>query len=97
MQNDSSTCAIILAAGEGKRMKSNHPKVLSNVLFKPMLRWVTDAVKDGGIREVCVVTGYKHQEVEEYLQIVGRETPELHLQTALQNELKGTALAVMMA
>ena len=48
MQNDSSTCAIILAAGEGKRMKSNHPKVLSNVLFKPMLRWVTDAVKDGG-------------------------------------------------
>ena len=96
MQNDSSTCAIILAAGEGKRMKSNHPKVLSKVLFKPMLRWVTDAVKDGGIREVCVVTGYKHQEVEEYLQIVGRETPELHLQTALQTERKGTAHAVMM-
>ena len=78
-------------------MKSNHPKVLSNVLFKPMLRWVTDAVKDGGIREVCVVTGYKHQEVEEYLQIVGRETPELHLQTTLQTERKGTAHAVMMA
>ena len=37
-------CAIILAGGEGKRMKSNKPKVLSQVLFQPMLKWVVDAV-----------------------------------------------------
>ena len=37
-------CAIVLAGGEGKRMKSNKPKVLSQVLFQPMLKWVVDAV-----------------------------------------------------
>ena len=35
-----SNCAVILAGGEGKRMKSNKPKTLSPVLGKPMLLWV---------------------------------------------------------
>ena len=37
------TCALVLAAGDGKRMKSRHPKVLCEVLFKPMLSWVIDS------------------------------------------------------
>lgn len=97
LHNDSSNCAIILAAGEGKRMKSNHPKVLSNVLFKPMLRWVMDAVCEAGIHDMCVVTGFKHEEVESYLQCAQKETASLRLQTALQTERKGTGHAVMMA
>lgn len=97
LHNDSSNCAIILAAGEGKRMKSNHPKVLSNVLFKPMLRWVMDAVCEAGVHDMCVVTGFKHEEVEAYLQCAQKETDCLHLQTALQTERKGTGHAVMMA
>ena len=51
--------AIILAGGEGKRMKSNRPKVLSEVMFQPMLKWVIDAVKAAGIEDICVVTGSK--------------------------------------
>ena len=35
--------AIILAGGLGKRMNSEKPKVLLEVLGKPMLSWVTDA------------------------------------------------------
>ena len=31
-------CAVILAGGEGKRMKMNKPKPLAEVLGKPMLR-----------------------------------------------------------
>ena len=50
------TCAVILAGGEGKRMKSNHPKVLASVLFKPMLQWVMDAAEGAGVKELCVVT-----------------------------------------
>ena len=45
----SEVCGIILAAGEGKRMKSNLPKVLSRVLDKPMLKWVIDAARGAGI------------------------------------------------
>ena len=38
-----SNCAVILAAGEGTRMKSSKPKVMAEVLFKPMINWVIDA------------------------------------------------------
>ena len=49
------TCAIVLAAGDGKRMKSKKSKVLCEVLFKPMISWVADAVKAAGINHCCVV------------------------------------------
>ena len=54
----SEVCGIILAAGEGKRMKSNLPKVLSRVLDKPMLKWVIDAARGAGIEALCVVDGF---------------------------------------
>ena len=44
-----SNCAIILAGGEGKRMKSDKPKPMSLVLGKPMLEWVIAAVKQAGV------------------------------------------------
>ena len=45
-----SVCTVILAAGEGTRMKSSKPKVLAEVLFKPMIDWVISAAKNGGPR-----------------------------------------------
>ena len=42
------TACVILAGGAGKRMKSERPKVLAEVLCKPMLGWVLDAAKDFG-------------------------------------------------
>ena len=50
-------CAVILAAGDGKRMKSDRPKALCEVLFKPMLKWVEDACRAAGIDEIWVVAG----------------------------------------
>ena len=50
-------CAIILAGGEGKRMKSDKPKTLSMVLNKPMLLWVISALKGAGIDDICIVKG----------------------------------------
>ena len=86
------TSAIILAGGEGKRMKSNRPKVLSEVVFQPMLRWVIDAVRTAGIKDICVVTGSKREFVEEYL-----KTLPFEVETVFQPQRLGTGHAVMMA
>ncbi|MFR2561980.1 MAG: NTP transferase domain-containing protein [Anaeromassilibacillus sp.] len=90
------TCAVILAGGEGKRMKSNHPKVLASVLFKPMLQWVMDAAEGAGVKELCVVTGHKHEQVEAYLQ-AAQKPGGANLHHVLQAEQRGTGHAVMMA
>lgn len=85
------TCAIILAAGKGTRMKSNKPKVLAEILFKPMLGYVIDACQEAEVTDICVVTGHQSEQVEEYLSSVGEFT------VAKQTEQKGTGHAVMMA
>lgn len=46
---------VILAAGDGKRMNAPGSKVLCEVAFKPLLRWVIDAARGAGITEICVV------------------------------------------
>ena len=83
------TCAIILAAGEGKRMKSKKPKALSCVLFKPMIDWVIDAVEQSGIDDTCLVVGHLGEEVE--IHVDGR------CEIAYQKERLGTGHAVMQA
>lgn len=94
----SENCAVILAAGEGKRMKSNRPKVLSPVLFKPMLQWVLDASHKADVNHICVVAGYMHETVEDYLSEVNQaDTAHLKIEHVLQAERKGTGHAVMMA
>lgn len=85
-------CAVILAGGEGKRMKSDKPKTLSPVLGKPMLQWVISAVVDSGIGDVCVVKGYKKECVEEYLSKLS-----VPVESVFQAERLGTGHAVMMA
>lgn len=90
MQNKA--CAVILAGGEGKRMKSDRPKVLAEVLKKPLLRWVIDAVRAAGIEDICVITGSKREYVEDYL-----STLPFAVQSAYQAERLGTGHAVMQA
>jgi bifunctional UDP-N-acetylglucosamine pyrophosphorylase/glucosamine-1-phosphate N-acetyltransferase len=82
-------CAIILAAGDGKRMKSKKPKVLCEVLFKPMLAWVISSCQEAGVEDICVVAGYEYNQVLDFL-------GDKHSH-ALQLERKGTGHAVMMA
>ena len=48
--------ALIMAAGQGTRMRSSTPKVLHRVCGKPMVEWVVDAARLAGAgRIVCVV------------------------------------------
>lgn len=85
-------CAVILAGGEGKRMKSNMPKPMSQVLGKPMLQWVIDSVRAAGVENICVVKGYKKECIEEYV-----ATLPYKVETVYQAERLGTGHAVMMA
>lgn len=82
-------CAIILAGGKGTRMRAECPKVLCNVLFEPMINYVIRAVKDAGCEDICIITGYKNEDVEAIL------SPDI--KTALQSPQLGTGHAVMCA
>lgn len=81
--------AVILAGGQGKRMKADMPKPLFKVLGEPMLEWVIGACEESGISDICVVKGYKAEMIDEYLG--GR------YETVLQTERLGTGHAVMQA
>lgn len=87
-----SNCAIILAGGEGKRMKSDKPKTLSMVLDKPMLMWVISAVRNAGVDDICVVKGFKKECIDEFI-----ETLDFKVESVFQAERLGTGHAVMMA
>jgi bifunctional UDP-N-acetylglucosamine pyrophosphorylase/glucosamine-1-phosphate N-acetyltransferase len=49
--------AVILAAGQGKRMLSKTPKVLHQAAGRPLVGHVLDAVEGAGIKEIIVVIG----------------------------------------
>ncbi len=83
------TGCIILAGGAGKRMKSERPKVLCEVLKKPMLGWVMDAAEKFGFDETAVITGYKKELTEEFINKRGKA-----IYTYFQPEQKGTGDAV---
>ncbi len=83
------TCAVILAAGEGKRMKARGSKVLCQVLFQPMIRWVCGNCAGADIGETCVVVGKDAQDVCRQL------PPETA--TAVQEQRLGTGHAVRSA
>ncbi len=57
--------AIILAAGEGKRMRSRLPKVLQPVAGRPMLAHVIDQARSAGAVKVHVVYGHGGDQVRE--------------------------------
>lgn len=62
---------IILAAGQGTRMKSALPKVIHPVAGRPMVAWAVKAAQDIGARNIVVVTGHGAPEVEAKLQQPG--------------------------
>jgi len=81
---------VLLAAGEGKRMRSSIPKVLHPLLSKPMILYVLEAVKALSPERTIVVVGRGAEEVKEALK--GEE-----LVFVLQQQQLGTGHAVMQA
>ena len=80
--------AIILAAGQGKRMKSDKAKVLHEVCGRPMIHYVVDAARGAGARTIVVVVGYAADQIRDYL----RDEPDVLFAT--QTDQLGTGHAV---
>ncbi|HEX2140669.1 MAG TPA: bifunctional UDP-N-acetylglucosamine diphosphorylase/glucosamine-1-phosphate N-acetyltransferase GlmU, partial [Candidatus Limnocylindria bacterium] len=80
------TAAIVLAAGQGTRMRSRLPKVLHPLAGRPMLDHVLDALAAAGVGHRVVVTGHGAQQVE--------ATLDDRVPTVRQDPQLGTADAV---
>jgi len=82
---------IILAAGEGKRMKSRTPKVLQRIAGRPMLAHVIDRARELGATGIHVVFGHAGDQVRAAF------ADDADLQWAEQAQQLGTGHAVAQA
>lgn len=85
-------CAVVLAAGQGKRMSASEagiPKVMFEVLGKPMIRYGVDHLHQAGIDDIILVVGFAKEKIMEYF---GDE-----VSYAIQEKQLGTGHAVMQA
>lgn len=80
-------CAVILAAGQGKRIKSNIPKVLHKVCGKEMINHVIDNMRSAGIDDINVIIGTGAE-------LVKKNTESRNVSYSLQEEQLGTGHAV---
>lgn len=89
--------AIVLAAGEGTRLRpvtETKPKALIPILCKPLLQWHIEALL-GIVEEIVVVTGYMSELVVKYLESTGLMSGRIKI--VKQEVLLGTGHAVLEA
>ena len=84
------TVSIVLAAGQGTRMKSNLAKVLHTIAGRPLIHYVMDCVMDVGFDRSVVVIGFQKSMVRDVLKDYPVEFVE-------QDEQGGTGHAVQLA
>jgi bifunctional UDP-N-acetylglucosamine pyrophosphorylase/glucosamine-1-phosphate N-acetyltransferase len=84
----SDSVVVILAAGEGTRMRSETPKLLHPICGRPMIGWTVAAADDSGAGKVVVVEG-PGRELEPVL--------DVRVEFAIQERQRGTADAVKAA
>ena len=83
-------CALILAAGQGTRIKSNLPKVLHKVCGKEMVNHVIDTMRTAKIDDINVIIG-------KGAELVKSSTMSRSVSYSLQEEQLGTGHAVKCA
>jgi len=85
-----SPACIILAAGEGTRLKSKYPKALQSLCGKPLVLHAIDAAQAAGADPIVVVIGAGAEQMRTVL-------ADTDVRIAYQKELRGTGHAVMCA
>ncbi len=83
---------VILAAGEGKRMRSARSKLLHEIAGHSMLSYAVNAATSLQPEHVVVVVGHQREQVEAHLNEIAP-----HVQTVVQTEQRGTGHAVQVA
>lgn len=83
--------AVLLAAGQGKRMKSGKPKVLHEVLGKPILGRLLDAVAALDVEHVHIVVGHEAEQIKQFLL---KCPPQISYTLHLQEPQRGTGDAL---
>ena len=87
---------VILAAGEGKRMRpltASRPKVMLPVAGKPMLEHLIVSARDAGIKDFILVVGYKEQDIRDYFK--DGTHFGVKIRYAVQRKQSGTANALL--
>lgn len=93
VQSQPRTClAIVLAAGEGTRMRSDRPKVLHEIAGRPMLGCVLGALDAAGADALAVVVGPDRPDVETSARAAAPQADVF-----VQAERRGTAHATLAA
>jgi bifunctional UDP-N-acetylglucosamine pyrophosphorylase/glucosamine-1-phosphate N-acetyltransferase len=82
--------AIILAAGQGTRMKSSKPKVLHEILGQPMLAYLIDTLKSVKMADIIMVVGHQAERVQEVYK-------DYEVRFVVQEPRLGTGHAVQVA
>ncbi len=83
--------AVILAAGQGTRMKSEMPKVLHDLLGKPMILYVLETAAQAGLEPLVVVVGAYSEQVRKAVSI------HYDVRFAFQKDQLGTGHAAKIA
>jgi len=83
-------CTMILAAGQGTRMKSPLPKVLHLAAGVPLIAWAIEAARDAGADDIVLVVGHAREAV---IDVVRARFGDA-VRFAVQTEQRGTADAV---
>jgi UDP-N-acetylglucosamine diphosphorylase/glucosamine-1-phosphate N-acetyltransferase len=84
--------AVILAAGEGKRVRPltrSRPKALLPVANRPIIEYVIEALLKNGIRDIVVVVGYRKEQVIRFLNEL-----DVPITVVVQDKQLGTAHAL---
>lgn len=90
--------AVILAAGEGQRLRPftvNRPKVMLTIAGKPILGYIIEALAANGIRSIVLVVGYRKDQIYDY--IGSGEQFGVDITYRTQEKQLGTAHALMQA
>jgi len=87
--------AVILAAGEGKRVRPltrSRPKAMIPVANRPIIEYVIEALLKNGIRDIIVVVGYRKEQVTRFLNQL-----DIPIEVVIQDKQLGTAHALQCA
>ena len=88
---------IIMAGGQGTRLKPltlHRPKPMVEVLGRPVIDYVKDAMVSAGIERLVVTTGYRGEQLQQHVESWGHNAPSLHARVNQEETPMGTAGSV---